>query len=145
PPNLGAGEVVGGDHHLGVVEERDIDPLAIRRRGRTRPTVELVDRFQRRLQDGLLPEDFPVPPIEAQEETILWRLRIAFFDRRGYKHAVAGGDRRRMSFPGNWRLPDDIFGGRPARREADLVGCAVTVWAAPSGPVAVGGNNGDCG
>src|SRR5262249_37847836 len=84
-----------------LAEERD-HPLAVGAAAGRRPAVHRMPLLRLALPGALLPEDFTVALIDAEDDALL-----AFLQRRGQENALAPDDGRRLAASGQRRLPHD--------------------------------------
>ena len=133
PPDFVAVEIVTDRHHVGVVEEGDVDVFAVGGRRRAGEAVEAVLVLEARLHDGPVPKDAAVGPVEAEQFAVAFLL--VFIDAGGDEEAVAPDDRRRVADAGDGRLPADVLLRPPRFGEAGFGGSAVAARPAPAGPL----------
>lgn len=132
-----AGEVIRRDHHVLHVEERDVNKLPIGRGRAGRMAVLAVLLLQRRLHDGLRPENLARVLVEAEQVAAL-----------GIRHGldneqpVAPHDGRRVA-DGERGLPQHVLGAAPLHRDILLRARAVPARAAPRRPVLGEGTMGE--
>src|SRR5208282_3838890 len=93
--------------------------------------VELVLALQLGGQDGVLPEEVAVAPVEAEELAFAFLLEAG-----GDEDAVAPDGRRGVALAGDGHLPGDVVGLAPFQGHGAFVANAVAAGAAPAGPVA---------
>src|ERR1019366_10640037 len=116
PPPLAASEVIRRDEHPPAAQERNIDQFAIGGGCAGGEAVQAVLVFERRGEDGLLPEQLACPAVQAEEEAVLGVGQGA-----DDKDAVTPYDGRGVPQTRQFRLPQDIAGGAPIHGHAFFV------------------------
>ena len=103
---LPVGQVVRGHDDVVADAEGDVDPLAVGGRRAGGVAVFLVERLQRPLHDGLLPEDLSGGAVEAQEHALLGGGQAG-----DGADAIAPDDGRGMALAGDLGLPERAGSG----------------------------------
>ena len=129
-PDFVAIEVVGGNEHLFLVEEGNVDVFAIGGGSAGGPAVFAMQLFDGCFEDGFLPDGLSGLSIKLEKES--------------FGGVFVGGDEKDGVFPDDWRgvanagdgcFPFEIFVERPCEWSFLIRADAVAGRSAPTGPV----------